>query len=178
MYTILTNRQTPCLDRMTSEQTVSFIKDNRDKLESFLNFTVGLNNAAGLASNQCGLKERYCAVMTRSGFKLLINPIITKYTGASKVDEEGCLSWPNKVIIAERHDEITVEYFDIDGNYQEDEVVGWPAKIIQHEVDHLDGVEERIENKDYKTVKRDAPKVGRNDPCVCGSGKKFKKCCG
>lgn len=28
------------------------------------------------------------------------------------------------------------------------------------------------------TVKRDAPKVGRNDPCSCGSGKKFKKCCG
>jgi uncharacterized protein YecA (UPF0149 family) len=28
------------------------------------------------------------------------------------------------------------------------------------------------------TVKRDAPKVGRNDPCSCGSGKKYKKCCG
>ncbi len=28
------------------------------------------------------------------------------------------------------------------------------------------------------TVRRDAPKVGRNDPCTCGSGKKFKKCCG
>lgn len=29
-----------------------------------------------------------------------------------------------------------------------------------------------------KPVKREAPKVGRNDPCSCGSGKKFKKCCG
>jgi preprotein translocase subunit SecA len=29
-----------------------------------------------------------------------------------------------------------------------------------------------------EVVKRDAPKVGRNDPCVCGSGKKYKKCCG
>ena len=29
-----------------------------------------------------------------------------------------------------------------------------------------------------ETVRRDAPKVGRNDPCPCGSGKKFKKCCG
>ncbi|MDG1687910.1 MAG: SEC-C metal-binding domain-containing protein [Gammaproteobacteria bacterium] len=27
-------------------------------------------------------------------------------------------------------------------------------------------------------VTRDAPKIGRNDPCVCGSGRKFKKCCG
>ncbi len=29
-----------------------------------------------------------------------------------------------------------------------------------------------------ETVRRDSPKVGRNDPCVCGSGKKYKKCCG
>jgi preprotein translocase subunit SecA len=29
-----------------------------------------------------------------------------------------------------------------------------------------------------EAIKRDAPKVGRNDPCVCGSGKKYKKCCG
>jgi preprotein translocase subunit SecA len=29
-----------------------------------------------------------------------------------------------------------------------------------------------------KTVKREEPKVGRNDPCPCGSGKKFKQCCG
>ena len=29
-----------------------------------------------------------------------------------------------------------------------------------------------------ETFRREAPKVGRNDPCPCGSGKKFKKCCG
>lgn len=34
------------------------------------------------------------------------------------------------------------------------------------------------EVQNIETVRRDAPKVGRNDPCVCGSGKKFKKCCG
>ena len=34
------------------------------------------------------------------------------------------------------------------------------------------------ERKKPTTVKRDQPKVGRNDPCPCGSGKKYKKCCG
>jgi SEC-C motif-containing protein len=29
-----------------------------------------------------------------------------------------------------------------------------------------------------QTVQREGPKIGRNDPCVCGSGKKYKKCCG
>ena len=33
-------------------------------------------------------------------------------------------------------------------------------------------------NESGKTVRREAPKVGRNDPCPCGSGKKYKKCCG
>ncbi len=32
--------------------------------------------------------------------------------------------------------------------------------------------------RESKTVRRNAPKVGRNDPCPCGSGKKFKACCG
>ena len=33
-------------------------------------------------------------------------------------------------------------------------------------------------SNDQRTVKREEPKIGRNDPCPCGSGKKFKKCCG
>ena len=33
-------------------------------------------------------------------------------------------------------------------------------------------------NQKQQTVRRDKPKVGRNDPCPCGSGKKYKKCCG
>ncbi|MFA4875048.1 MAG: SEC-C metal-binding domain-containing protein, partial [bacterium] len=32
--------------------------------------------------------------------------------------------------------------------------------------------------KPATTVRREAPKIGRNDPCPCGSGKKYKKCCG
>jgi len=52
---------------------------------------------------------------------------------------------------------------------------------------HERSVFEKIENRWYfkegefmtpKQVRRETPKVGRNDPCPCGSGKKFKKCCG
>jgi SEC-C motif-containing protein len=51
---------------------------------------------------------------------------------------------------------------------------------------HERSVFEKIENRWYfkegemmkpKQVRREAPKVGRNDPCPCGSGKKYKKCC-
>jgi SEC-C motif-containing protein len=43
---------------------------------------------------------------------------------------------------------------------------------------HADGEGHGHSHETSKPVVRDAPKVGRNDPCSCGSGKKFKKCCG
>ncbi len=42
----------------------------------------------------------------------------------------------------------------------------------------VDRVAREMVEKDASTVRRDLPKVGRNDPCPCGSGKKYKKCCG
>ena len=40
------------------------------------------------------------------------------------------------------------------------------------------GVYAGAANEPGKTVQRETPKIGRNDPCACGSGKKYKKCCG
>jgi SEC-C motif-containing protein len=49
-----------------------------------------------------------------------------------------------------------------------------------HSHTHKEGEDHHHEHEHSKiqTVVREAPKVGRNDPCTCGSGKKFKKCCG
>ena len=46
---------------------------------------------------------------------------------------------------------------------------------VQHEIDHLNGVV-CMDRKVNTTIVKDA-KVGRNEPCPCGSGKKYKKCC-
>ena len=63
--------------------------------------------------------------------------------------------------------------------------------MLKADADYLYGLEQWLdilgedrikeivkEFKQSKTVRRDAPKVGRNDPCPCGSGKKYKHCCG
>ncbi|MGE3974559.1 MAG: YchJ family protein [Bdellovibrionales bacterium] len=47
-----------------------------------------------------------------------------------------------------------------------------------HSHTHKEGEGHHHHHEKPATVVREAPKVGRNDPCICGSGKKFKKCCG
>jgi len=69
----------------------------------------------------------------------------------------------------------TVEFrarYERDGEIQEHREVSWFRKI--------DGVWLYSGGKDIGPVqyKRDAPKTGRNEPCPCGSGRKYKKCCG
>ena len=53
------------------------------------------------------------------------------------------------------------------------------TKAALQSINSVDGGQSAIENPDVnRTVVREAPKVGRNDPCPCGSGKKYKNCCG
>ena len=47
---------------------------------------------------------------------------------------------------------------------------------VQHEIDHLNGIRCLDRGLDL-TFKREKPKIGRNEPCHCGSGKKYKRCC-
>ena len=47
---------------------------------------------------------------------------------------------------------------------------------VQHEIDHLNGMR-ILDRAQELTIRRDKPKIGRNEKCPCGSGKKYKKCC-
>ena len=52
------------------------------------------------------------------------------------------------------------------------------TKAALQSIKSVDGGQSTIESDVDRTVRRDQPKVGRNDPCPCGSGKKYKNCCG
>jgi len=103
-----------------------------------------------------------------------INPQIEEYEKEEIISEEGCLSIPNKEVKVKRAKQITVSTQASITNRQKFVLVDEEAVIFQHEFDHLNGI--LITDKIYKETKQ--IKVGRNDPCPCGSGKKFKKCCG
>ena len=73
-------------------------------------------------------------------FTALINPTIIKYEGVITKDFEGCLSVPDVYGLVPRHTKIRVKALDIDGNEIRFKADGFLARIIQHEIDHVNGI--------------------------------------
>jgi len=179
---LILNEQTPALQPMIAPER--WISENTELLKQFLDYAKNRGDAAGLAANQMSvdgerLPHRFFAMMSGDKWRLVIDPHIMERRGEPVKKYEGCLTWPGKKIIAERHPALTASYFTIDGEYvQAEDFTDFDAQVFQHEYDHLEGVKETLIDADYRTFRREEPKVGRNDPCPCGSGKKYKKCCG
>lgn len=96
-------------------------------------------DGVGLAAPQLGVLERIVVIAPDSKATVLINPEIVAAEG-SVVLEEGCLSLPGLYGMVERPAQIEVQALDRRGNEVTYELDGMPARIVQHEVDHLDGV--------------------------------------
>ena len=150
----------------------------------------------GLAANQVGIDARVAVVNVREPI-ILINPKVIQQWGEVPY-YEGCLSFPKKSVQTKRFKNVimTTEqedgkwYFSgddkpIDGkgswekedrNKRDSELRLLEAVCVQHEIDHLNGII-CMDRKIDVTVTREQNKIGRNDPCHCGSGKKYKKCC-
>jgi len=94
----------------------------------------------GLAAPQVGVSLRILVMDDgKRGARALLNPSITDRRG-SVVEEEGCLSIPGVFGDVERSKWIAVSALDENGAAISFEAQGLPAKVIQHEIDHLDGV--------------------------------------
>jgi peptide deformylase len=92
----------------------------------------------GMAANMIGVKKQIIAVNMGMFDMAMINPVITKKSGAYQT-EEGCLSLDG-IRSTTRYQEIEVEYFDISWKRQKQKYSGWIAQVIQHECDHLEGI--------------------------------------
>lgn len=99
----------------------------------------------GLAAPQVGIEQKLLVLnpagdrADRTGERVMLNPRITRKKGR-EFGEEGCLSFPGIHAEVERWVEITVTYQDLDGKEQTLAADGWLARIVQHELDHLEGV--------------------------------------
>ncbi|EAC9481234.1 peptide deformylase, partial [Listeria monocytogenes] len=94
----------------------------------------------GIAAPQVGKNLQVAIVEVEEDDRFeMINPEIIASSGES-LDVEGCLSIPHTFGTVKRADEITVRYFDREGEEMEVEAFGYLARAMQHEIDHLNGV--------------------------------------
>lgn len=119
---------------------VSMITDELVQLLEDMYETMVAQDGVGIAAPQIGknLQVAIVEVDEEDRFEL-INPEIIESSGES-VDVEGCLSIPHTYGTVKRADEITVRYFDREGEEMEVQAFGYLARAIQHEIDHLNGV--------------------------------------
>jgi len=92
----------------------------------------------GIAANMIGVKKRIIVVNMGFVNRAMINPVIVKKSGAYET-EEGCLSLIG-VRKTTRYQNIEVEFLDENWKKQREKHSGWIAQIIQHEVDHCEGI--------------------------------------
>ncbi len=103
------------------------------------------NNGVGLAANQIGKNLSLFIAEPeeknkKSKLYVFINPKIIKLKGKEEIMEEGCLSVPGIWGYVKRYPEVVVEYLNLWGKKKKLKAKGLLAQIIQHEIDHLNGI--------------------------------------
>ncbi len=94
----------------------------------------------GLAAPQLGISRRVIVYDVGDGIQAMVNPKIVRQSGEQMEPAEGCLSIPGLRGVVKRFDDITVKALDEHGNGIRVRAEGYAARVIQHEVDHLDGI--------------------------------------
>lgn len=102
--------------------------------------TMHKENGVGLAAPQINQSLRLAVAEVDGKVYYLINPEITSYSQEKIVFKEGCLSLPGQFFPIIRSEEITLRYQNEKGLPKKMRAKGFLAIVIQHEVDHLDGI--------------------------------------
>ena len=115
-----------------NKEDASIIEDLIDTLRA------NIEECVGMAANMIGVKKNI--IIVNMGFfdVVMFNPVIVSKSGAYET-EEGCLSLSG-IRKTTRFENIEVEYQDFSWKKQRQKLSGWTAQIVQHEVDHCNGI--------------------------------------
>ena len=97
-------------------------------------------NGVGLAATQVGVLRRLFVFVDGEEDRVIVNPVITDSSKETDVDEEGCLSLRGVLVPVERAKRVTIEGVDPKGEPVKFELEVPASRVVQHELDHLDGV--------------------------------------
>ncbi|MND57532.1 Peptide deformylase [compost metagenome] len=121
-----------------------------NELAAAMQATMLERNGVGIAAPQVYVSKRVIIVASRSNPRypdapemdavVMINPEILEQSEVTVLGEEGCLSVPNERGQVQRAQSIKVLYHTLTGEVMESTFEGFPARIVQHEIDHLNGI--------------------------------------
>lgn len=127
-----------------------FNSDWLTALASAMQATMLAHNGVGIAAPQVYVSKRVIIVASRANLRypdapdmpavVMVNPEILEKSDNTILGEEGCLSVPDERGMVARAEMVKVRYFTLEGEQIETVFHGFPARIVQHEIDHLDGV--------------------------------------
>ena len=104
--------------------------------------TLELADGAGLAATQVGWLRRVFAFRPdpEGSTNVLVNPVVVWRSRETETFVEGCLSFNTVAVAVRRPSAVRVAGFDVEGNPAEFDGEGFTSSLMQHEIDHLDGI--------------------------------------
>jgi peptide deformylase len=130
------------VERFGTRELQELLADMRDTMRDA--------DGAGLAAPQIGVPLRVVIFSVEANprypdaepvpYTELVNPVLTPLSDEQEDGWEGCLSVPGFRGVVPRYTQLRYEGFDPQGNPIRREVSGFPARVVQHETDHLDGI--------------------------------------
>ena len=151
--------------RMRAHEVADFDDDLRRLVERMGSLMEDANGV-GLAANQAGVLRRVFVFRAgeEGGPVAAVNPRIVDPSEERESDDEGCLSLQRVLVPVERHVGVTLEAQDATGAPLRLELTGLEARVVQHELDHLDGV--LIVDRTTPDARREAMAVLRPQPVL------------
>ena len=116
-----------------TEEDINVATDLLDTLKA------NSNRCVGMAANMIGVNKRIICIDDNGEYVVMLNPKVLKVSSESYVTEEGCLSLDG-VRKVKRYKSIKVEYTTLEWKKKIKTYEGFSAQIIQHEMDHLEGI--------------------------------------
>jgi peptide deformylase len=124
--------------RMRAEEVREF-DDELHKVSERMTALMHDAEGVGLAATQVGILRRFFVCTLEGEDRMFVNPVVTPLGDDTESDAEGCLSLGSVRVPVERSVKLKLEAHDVDGAPVALELEGHPARVVQHEVDHLDG---------------------------------------
>ena len=125
--------------RMTAREVETF-DDDLERLADRMTALMHEASGVGLAATQVGVLRRLFVFVDEGVDRVLVNPVITKRSQETEIDDEGCLSLRDVLVPVERPVAITIEGVDTKGAPVKLALEPPSSRPAQHELDHLDGV--------------------------------------